>query len=396
MYPTKKLSEICEIINWWTPDTSVPSYWNGDIFWITPKDMWQLEGIYVSETSRTISESWMKNSSAKLFPINSVILSSRAPIWHLAVNTVPMATNQGCKGLIPKNEIYYKYLYYFLLESKELLNSLWSGTTFKELSSTKLKEVEIPLPPLSIQSRIVAKLDEAFGNIDSQIDLLRSNIRDVENMKFSIIEKIFKDGGYQIKTLKNVCDRIMDGTHFSPKNSDSGDKLYVSAKNIKHHGVDFTKATYISQEDHDAIYKRCPVKKGDVLYIKDWATTWIATINQLDEEFSLLSSVAVFQVKENILSAKFLTYYLNSDFWKKHMLSMMWWAAITRLTLTKLNSWVIPLPPLTRQHEIVLHLDAVFDQSRVLRSEYEAQIRDLEIMKQSLLEEAFAGRLVME
>ena len=134
MCATKKLSEICEIVNWWTPDTWNSSYWDGDILWITPKDMWKLEDIYVSDTFRKITEQWLKNSSAKIFPQNSIILSSRAPIWHLAINTVPMCTNQGCKWLIPWKDLAAKYLYYFLLNSVDLLNSLWTGTTFKELS----------------------------------------------------------------------------------------------------------------------------------------------------------------------------------------------------------------------------------------------------------------------
>ncbi|MFO0764114.1 MAG: restriction endonuclease subunit S [Candidatus Gracilibacteria bacterium] len=197
MYPTKKLFEVCEIINGGTPDTTIQEYWSGGIFWITPKDMGQLGDIYVSDTSRTITQSGVDNSSVKIVPINSVILSSRAPIGHLAINTVPMCTNQGCKGLVPGSELNYIYLYYFLLNSRDLLNSLGSGTTFKELSSTKLKEVEIPLPPLSTQSKIVAKLDEVFGNIDSQISLLKANIEDVERVGKSVMEESFQGEEYE-------------------------------------------------------------------------------------------------------------------------------------------------------------------------------------------------------
>ena len=85
------------------------------------------------------------------------------------------------------------------------MNSLGSGTTFKELSSTKLKEVEIPLPPLSTQSKIVAKLDEAFGNIDHQISLLKANIEDVEGVRKSAMEESFQSGEYEVKKLGSLA-----------------------------------------------------------------------------------------------------------------------------------------------------------------------------------------------
>jgi len=89
------------------------------------------------------------------------------------------------------------------------------------INKTTFSKIEIPTPPLFTQSRIVARLDSAFANIDEQISLLRANIEDVESLKFGIIEKIFEEGDFEIKALKDVCERIMDGTHFSPKNSDS-------------------------------------------------------------------------------------------------------------------------------------------------------------------------------
>ena len=102
------------IVNGGTPDTGVEEFWGGDNLWITPKDMGKLTSIYVENTGRKITDSGIKNSSAKILPVNSVILSSRAPIGHLAINTKPISTNQGCKGLIPKEKLNTLFLYYFL------------------------------------------------------------------------------------------------------------------------------------------------------------------------------------------------------------------------------------------------------------------------------------------
>jgi predicted nucleotidyltransferase len=120
----KKLGEVCEIVNGGTPKTGVEEYWNGKHLWITPAEMGKRQSPYVEVTARKLSDSGLKNSSAQLLPTNSVILSSRAPIGHLVINTKPMATNQGCKGLVPSPKIDYKYLYHFLFSNVDLLNAL--------------------------------------------------------------------------------------------------------------------------------------------------------------------------------------------------------------------------------------------------------------------------------
>lgn len=191
-YNKKMLWEISDIINWWTPDTQKEIYWDWDIFWITPKDMWKLNWVYVNNTIRKISSEWLKNSSAKVFPINSIILSSRAPIWYLAINTVPMATNQWCKAIVPSDILDAKFLYYFLSISVKLLNDLWSWTTFKELSSWKLKEVELPLPPLSKQKEIVAQLDKVFEKNKALKQSYEKKLKDLEEMKQSLLKEAFE------------------------------------------------------------------------------------------------------------------------------------------------------------------------------------------------------------
>ena len=161
----RKLGEVCEVMNGGTPKTGVPENWDGSHLWITPAEMGKRLSPYVSNTERKLTDFGLRDSSARMLPPKSVILSSRAPIGYLVINTEPMATNQGCKGLIPRSQIHYKYLYYYLLSIVDLLNSLGTGATFKELSGGKLKEVTIPLSALSEQLRIVALLDEAFEGI---------------------------------------------------------------------------------------------------------------------------------------------------------------------------------------------------------------------------------------
>jgi type I restriction enzyme S subunit len=171
-WQTVRLGAVCDIHNGGTPRSKVDAYWGGDVQWLTPKDMGQLQSHLVSKTERQITTKGLEESAAKLVAANSIILSCRAPIGYIAINQVPMAFNQGCKALVPRSEIQLKYLYYFLFESKQLLNDLGTGTTFKEISKKTLAQVKLPLPPMVEQQRIVTKLDAAFAVIQTALDAI--------------------------------------------------------------------------------------------------------------------------------------------------------------------------------------------------------------------------------
>ena len=146
-WETKTVGEMCDVVNGGTPKTGVLEYWAGKHLWVTPAEMGKRFSPYMDNTQRKISDSGLRDSSARMLPPHSVILSSRAPIGHLVINTKPMSTNQGCKGLIPSKQLEHKFLYYYLTSIVELLDSMGTGATFRELSGGKLKEVPIPAPP---------------------------------------------------------------------------------------------------------------------------------------------------------------------------------------------------------------------------------------------------------
>jgi predicted GIY-YIG superfamily endonuclease len=109
------LGDCCEIVSGSTPSTNVESFWNGNICWVTPKDLSHLNGAYISDTPRKLTQSGLDSCGASILPSNSVLFSSRAPIGHVAINSVPMATNQGFKSFVPKdNRVNAKFLYHWL------------------------------------------------------------------------------------------------------------------------------------------------------------------------------------------------------------------------------------------------------------------------------------------
>jgi len=161
-WQTAKLGDVCEIVSGATPKTAQKQYWDGDIYWATPKDLSGLNDKIIKRTQRKITATGLSSCAAKVLPKDSVLFSSRAPIGLVAVNDVEMATNQGFKSFVPNaNVLSSDYLYWWLKTNRVYLNGLGVGATFKEVSKSIVERVEIPLPPLAEQKRIAAILDKA-------------------------------------------------------------------------------------------------------------------------------------------------------------------------------------------------------------------------------------------
>lgn len=166
-----RLNEIGYMVSGGTPKTSESTYWDDSgIIWITPKDMGQNKQIYITNSSRRISNIGLDNSSAKLIPAGSVIFSSRAPIGYINIAEEDFTTNQGCKSIVPF--IFNKYVYYALKFFTPEIQKNASGTTFKEISGTNFEQTFIPVPPINEQKRIVEKIELLMELIDRQKNLL--------------------------------------------------------------------------------------------------------------------------------------------------------------------------------------------------------------------------------
>jgi type I restriction enzyme S subunit len=153
--------------------------------------MSKIRGLFVSETSRKITRKGLEKGS-RLFPPKSVIVSTRAPIGYVLVNTIAMCTNQGCKTLVPKDNLLAEYLCHNLRGRSDELNALGTGTTFRELATGVLKDVQIPLPSLSIQKGIVAKLDAAKERCEKLKAEAERGLRAAENLRKAVLSEAFE------------------------------------------------------------------------------------------------------------------------------------------------------------------------------------------------------------
>ena len=151
-----RLKHIGTVIGGGTPKTNVPSFWDGEIPWLTPADLSGHKEIYVSAGGRNIKREGLDSSSAQLMPAGAVLYSSRAPIGYVAISANPIATNQGFKSVVPYDFSMSEYLYYCLQARTPDIEQRATGTTFKEISGSAMAETIIPLPPIAEQQRIVS------------------------------------------------------------------------------------------------------------------------------------------------------------------------------------------------------------------------------------------------
>lgn len=206
-----KIKDIAQVINGATPSSTNKEYYGGNIVWITPNDLSKQQSKYISCGERNITKLGFDSCSTKLIPANNILMSSRAPIGLISINTIECCTNQGFKSLIvDKEKCDVEYLYYYLKFHIKEIEALGSGTTFKELSKESFKKYEIELPDIKIQKSIaetLMKLDNKIilnNKINSKLEAMAKTLYDYWFLQFEFPNEEGKP--YRSSGGKMVCN----------------------------------------------------------------------------------------------------------------------------------------------------------------------------------------------
>ena len=185
--PIVRIDTVTKVVSGGTPSTQNSEYWDGDIIWLTPKDLSGYNSMYISKGERNITDLGYKKSSAQMMPKGSVLFTSRAPIGYVAIADTDLCTNQGFKSFIPTEAIKSEYLYQLLKMSKEKIINMSSGATFKEISGGRIKELKIPLPPIELQEQFAEKV----RGINSYIKEQNEELANAKQMFQSLLHHAF-------------------------------------------------------------------------------------------------------------------------------------------------------------------------------------------------------------
>lgn len=164
---TLKLSDVGQIVGGATPSTKNPNFYDGDIPWLSPKDLSVNKNKYISRGERNITKEGVNSCSCKMLPKGSILFSSRAPIGYIAIAANDICTNQGFKSIIPNEKIDNEFLYYLLLYNKEAIAAQGSGTTFMEVSGKTMAQIEVNIPDDITNQRKIANI---LSSLDAKIE----------------------------------------------------------------------------------------------------------------------------------------------------------------------------------------------------------------------------------
>jgi len=354
-----------------TPSSSKPEFWNGDIKWITLIDLPQGNFItYISDTKRKITELGLNNSSAKLLPIKTVLVSSRATIGRIAISKTELATNQGFKNVIIKdfNRVNERYLACMLMRLVPQMEQMATGGTYKEISRASISTLRIPLPPLEVQEKIVAELDGYQKIIDGAKEV-------VENYKPTI--KI--DPDWPLMELGKVAVVTSSKRIFQDEYVSSGIPFYRTKEIVElSQDKPISLELYISKEKYDSIKEQFDVpKQGDIL-ISAVGTIGISWVVSDNREFYFKDGNLLWIKNIKGLLPKFLKCVFDYSF-SSHLNEYVFGAAYKALTIVKLKQMKIFLPPLETQEKIVAEIESereLVEANKKLIEIFEKKIKD--------------------
>lgn len=393
-WQVKPVGEVFRVVNGGTPKTGVPAFWEGPHQWITPAEMGSLRTPYLAKSRRTLSDAGLQ--AAELVPANSIILSSRAPIGHLVINEVPMAFNQGCKGLVPISGIETKYAYYFFLANVPLLESLGIGATFKELSGGKLKDVAFRFPHLKEQHRIVAILDEAFAGIATAKANAEKNLQNKQAVFEAHLQSEFsgRSEAKSKKPLGELAD-FRNGINFT-KASKGTQVRVLGVKDFQNHfyapdmGLD--RVTIDGKLDASD-----SLQGGDIVFVRSNGNPELIGRSLVIEAMSEETAHSGFTIRARLrgdeVMPNYLGHFLKSSAIRKQMVDGGVGTNIKSLNQGTLSRVVVQYPSRAEQEKIVKRLEAVCDEKNKLESIYTRKLAALDELKQSLLQQAFSGQL---
>lgn len=341
-----KLGDICDMNSGGTPRRGVSGYYDGSIKWAKISDIEAAENGLISETEETITPEGLASINNRIFPENTLLLAMYGSVGKTAITTTKMSTNQAILGIRPKNgNIDLQYLKYWFETIKRKLLDRAVGGTLQNISLTIVKDLEIPLPPLPQQQKIVAILDKA--------DSLRQKDRQLLKLYQDLIDSVFNErfkSESNLVSLSELCSKITDGVHARPVYVTDG-VPFISVKNVTTKKLKFTNCMFITEKDHTLFYKRCNPELGDILYTKVGATYGRAAIVNTNRQFSLYVSVALLKPKKEIVDSNYLYEVLNTSYVKRQADRSVKGAGVPDLHLIEIKGFKIPLPSLENQKE---------------------------------------------
>ena len=389
------INELGIVVSGGTPSTTDDTNFGDEISWITPADLTDYREIFIGKGRKSITAKGLSSSSARLIPKNSILFSSRAPIGYVAIASNELTTNQGFKTLIPNDDVYPKYVYYYLKSAKPLAESMASGTTFKELSGSAFKNMPIPLAPFGEQKRIVAKIEELLSELDSASSVLEKSKISTSAYWRAKKSKLVIDVDLPTITLSEITERIQIGPFGSQLHKHDyieGGIPLINPANISdgkiypNHKKSITKQKYSELPMYHLL-------EGDVVLGRRGEMGRSALVTKAESGWFCGTGSIFIRPDETKLRPAFLAELLSSEYAVAYLENEAGGTTMSNLNKKILANFPVPLPSPERQDEILSEIEALKTEVSTTKKIIANSLIMSSSLKQSILSKAFKGEL---
>ena len=386
-----KIKDIGEVVSGTTPSTNNESYWNGNIKWITPAELIDGHNWYLYDTNRKITEKAFKDCNLRMLPRGTILLTSRAPIGKVAIVGEEMCTNQGFKSIICNpNYVNSEYLYFWLLSKKDYLNHLGRGATFKEISKSIVENIEVPLPSLEIQNKIVEILKKALNLIDKR----KAQIEALDQLTQSVFLEMFGDPklnkkNWKKQKLNDVCLRKGEyGSGSSAIPYDSGKPRYIRITDIRDDGSLNDDIVAPSNPDD---YEKYRLNEGDILFARSGATVGKTYLHSEKNGYCIFAGYLIRFVPDiSKINPKFLFHFTRTQYYKQWVMSKQNTVAQPNINAKQYGEELfIICPPLELQNRFAKIVEEIEAEKELLQK----SMVELQNNFNSLMQRVFKGEL---
>lgn len=386
------LGDTCDVVGGATPKTAVDQYWGGPVPWVTPDDLSRHRGRGISCGARSLTEEGFRSASVTMLPVGTVLFSSRAPIGYVAIAEVPLCTNQGFKSVVPPSGLSSNYLYWYLKHATPLIDSMASGTTFKEISKRRMQEVPLPIPPAAEQERIVAAIEEHLSRLDAAEHSLRSARARLATFRSATTSEALKGDWPVVRLGTHTVDQRYGS---SAKASRTGDVPVLRMGNIVDGHLDFGDLKYLPADHPDL--DTCDLALGDLLFNRTNSPELVgksAVFTGHPTEVTFASYLIRVRLDEE-LDPHWAATVINSPIGRRYIDTVRTQqVGQANVNGTKLKDFPIPIPPIQVQRDRLAQLQLARGWLESVESEISRALMRAAGLRRSILTAAFSGQLV--
>lgn len=382
MYPIKKLQDCATIIAGQSPESK---YYNSTG-----------EGIPFFQGKADFGELYPKvrvycSSPTKIAQYNDILLSVRAPVGPTNLSPGTVCIGRGLAAIRPDDSLDLKYLLYYFRYFETQLSAKGTGTTFKAINQKLIKNLEIPIPPLNEQSRIVAHIEELFSKLDKAVDTLKTTKEQLAVYRQAVLKDAFSD--FEKKdSIRNLTTVVTSGSRGWAKYYSENGALFVRIGNLTHSGIDidFSDIQHITPPNN-AEGIRTRLQPNDVLVSITADLGSIGFVSKKGEEAYINQHIALVRF-QNSAQGRFMAWYLRSEYGQKDLLKNKRGGGKLGLGLDDIRDTPVPIVDDITAKEIVDKVEEQLSVCNSIEKTVDTALTQADAMRQSILKQAFEGK----